>query len=152
MTSKNGRVPPLSRTPTRDMPFTKFVHFWLFKANPRARGKACKTTRKVLGPPRIFQLPARTDEDRRCIRRFICLDFARLTRIYGMLASSAFLGEHCTNSIHDISRVGVRLSGGARTFLDVTQPMRCPSRGEDRGENTRRTLPTFWPASRVIWL
>lgn len=122
------------------------MHFWRFYANPRARGKACTTTRQVLGPSKIFPLPARTDEDRRCIRRFICLDFARLTRIYGMLASSAFLGEQCTNFVHDISQVGVRLSGGNRAFLDVTQTKPCPSRYDDREKNTQKTLPTFWLA------
>ena len=66
----------------------------------------------------------------------VCLDSARLTRIFSMLASSALLGdgEQCTNFVHDISRVGVRLSGCTLPFLDITQTVRCPSRGEDRGK------------------
>ena len=50
------------------------------------------------------------------------------------MPSSAFLGEQCTNFAHDISRVGVRLTGGTRALLDVTQTVRCPSRGEDLGK------------------
>ena len=68
-----------------------------------------------------------------------------------MLASTEFREERSAIFAHDISRAGVRLSGGNRTFLDVTRSVRCPSRGEELWKNTQNTLPTFWPASRAIW-
>ena len=55
----------------------------------------------VLGSRIFFSLPVRTNEDRRCIRRFVCLDSARLSRIYGMLASSAFREERSAIFAHD---------------------------------------------------
>jgi hypothetical protein len=152
---KLAEIIPSYHILTGEYPFeswcAKFAHFWCFLANPRARGQACATTRKVLGPRKIFSLPARTNEDRRCIRRFVCLDSARLTRIYGMLASTEFREERSAIFAHDSSPGGVRLSGGNRTFLDVTRSVRCPSRGEELWKNTQNTLPTFWPASRAIW-
>lgn len=53
--------------------------------------------RERFWPRKIFSLPSWIDRDRHGIICFVCLDSAGLTRIFGMLSSSAFLGEQCSN-------------------------------------------------------
>ena len=113
--------------------------------------RAGATSRKVLGPGKMFPLPSSTTNGHPIFRGPVRRASASVTRFFVMLHSSPSPRGRRAIIARNLSPVGVRLSGGNRAFLDVTQTKPCPSRDDDRGKNTQKTLPTFWPASRAIW-
>ena len=114
----------------------KINQYLSFLGTPRAGANSLRDFAKSFGSGKLFQSPFSTTNGHPIFRGPVRYIPAPLTRIFGMLASSAFFSEERSAIFaHDTSPGGVRLSGG--TLPDVTRLVRYPSRGEDLGKDMR---------------
>ena len=127
--------------------YTKIVQKSCFSAHSARRAKSLCDFAKGFGPGECFPVT--------CIDHQQSSNFSQTRSLNSRSANShlrddAFFGTWrgpSTNFVRDSSPGGVRLSGGNRTFVDVTRSVRCPSRGEDLGKIRKRR---YQHSSRVI--
>ena len=105
--------------------------------------RASATSRKVLGPGKIFPLPSSTTNGHPFFRRPVRRTSASVTCTFVMLHSSPSPKGRRAKIARDLSPSGMRLNGAIRPSPDVIQKVRGPPGGEELGKNTRRALPIF---------
>ena len=105
--------------------------------------RAGATSRKVLGPGKMFPLPSSTTNGHPIFRGPVRRASASVTRFFVMLHSSPSPRGRRAIMARNLSPVGVRLSGAIRPSSDVIQKVRRPPGGEELGKNTRRASPIY---------